>query len=547
VATVELEEEQRALDDARQAAADKLASLQTIELMAADELSQEYMEAVVRGAVEKLSRELTVFGRIDDDEIWRVGIYGVQKDHTPIVIDWRAPFAQAFYQAAFDDPHGLERRVSYVGAIDELFVEEFTNGQVSGSSPLMAELARSRGETMKTAVATLQAEQDELVRRDPDDQLVIRGGPGTGKTVVGLHRAAWIVYNDQRLLSAELILVIGPTDRYLEYVSSVLPTLGEAKVRQTTLARLLGTTSEIGAAIDWPTILDRFEASLYNRREVMIKRQRVPVEVATEILDRVAKSTLPWRKKREGVVAGLTRFSGRTAAQVGDAAAELMPPMSAAQAFKKLRNRDVLTSCGLSDSDIDAWLNVDDDGPLRDELKARFEKAPMQYSHVIVDEAQDMTLMQLRAVERRSKGLTFVGDDAQTSVSGALGLRAIAERLDIEATELATAYRMSAEIAEWLNTLAAATALPAVELLGIRPTGIPVHTTEAFDDAERRLGAAYDNWRVLRHGDVWSHKGIEYDAVLVDATNMTAAELYLAASRAAHELVVVNHPPELSS
>ena len=545
MASVDLAVEQRALEEARQAAADKLASLKTIELMAADELSQEYMEAVVRGAVEKLSRELTVFGRIDDDEVWRVGIYGVQKDHTPVVIDWRAPFAQAFYQAQFADPQGLERRVSYVGAIDELFIEEFTTGEVSGSSPLMAELSRSRGETMKTAVATLQAEQDELVRRDPDEQMVIRGGPGTGKTVVGLHRAAWIVYNDQRLLSAELILVIGPTDRYLEYVSSVLPTLGEAKVRQTTLARLLGATSEIGASIDWPTVLDRFEASLYNRSEVMIKRQRVPVEVATEILDRVAASKLPWRKKRAGVVSGLARFSGRPDAQVRDTAAELMPPMSAKQAFKRLRNRDVLRECGLADDEIEAWLQVDDDGPLRDELKARFEQPPMQYSHVIVDEAQDLTPMQMRAVQRRSKGMTFVGDDAQTSVAGALGLKSIAQSLGIEATELTTAYRMSAEIADWLNDLARSAELPAVELVGIRPTGIPVHLNEGFDAAHARLDAAYDNWRVLSHGDVWTHKGIEYDAVLVDATGMNAAELYLAASRAAHELVVCNQPTDV--
>ena len=540
MASVELAAERRALDDARQAAADKLASLQTMDLMAADELSQEYMEAVVRGAVEKLSRELTVFGRIDDDEVWRVGIYGVQKDHTPIVIDWRAPFAQAFYQARFEDPQGLDRRVSYVGAIDELFIEEFVTGQVSGSSPLMAELSRSRGETMKTAVATLQAEQDELVRTDPDEKMVIRGGPGTGKTVVGLHRAAWIVYNDQRLLSAELILVIGPTDRYLEYVSSVLPTLGEAKVRQTTLARLLGATSPIGAAIDWPTVLDRFEASLYNRSAVMVKRQTVPVEASTEILDRVSTSRLPWRKKRAGVVAGLARFTGRPDAEVRDAAAELMPPMSAKQAFKRLRNRTVLQTCGLTDEEIEAWLQVDDDGPLQDELKARFEQAPMQYSHVIVDEAQDLTPMQMRAVERRSKGMTFVGDDAQTSVAGALGLRSIAASLGIEPTELTTAYRMSAEIAEWLNDLARESELPAVELVGIRPNGIAVVTDEPFDAASERLGAKYDNWRVLAHGDVWSHKGIEYDAVLVDAEAMTPAELYLAASRAAHELVVVN-------
>jgi len=272
----------------------------------------------------------------------------------------------------------------------------------------------------------------------------------------------------------------------------------------------------------------------------MIKRQTVPADVAIEILDRVAASKLPWRKKRAGVVAGLARFSGRPDAQVRDTAAELMPPMSAKQAFTRLRNRDVLRECGLDETQIDAWLQAEDDGPLRDELKARFEQAPMQYSHVIVDEAQDLTVMQMRAVQRRTKGLTFVGDDAQTSVDGAIGLRAIAESLEIEATELTTAYRMSAEIADWLNDLAAATELPAVVLVGIRPNGIAVETNEPFDDAHSRLDAKYDNWRVLRHGDVWSHKGIEYDAVLVDAKDMTAAELYLAASRAAHELVVVN-------
>ena len=138
--------------------------------------------------------------------------------------------------------------------------------------------------------------------------------------------------------------------------------------------------------------------------------------------------------------------------------------------------------------------------------------------------------------------MTFVGDDAQTSVSGALGLRSIASSLGIEANELTTAYRMSAEIADWLNELAQSTGLPAVELVGIRPNGIAVVTNERFDDAAARLGTRYDNWRVLTHGDVWSHKGIEYDAVLVDATDMTAAELYLAASRAAHELVVSGSP-----
>ena len=94
------------------------------------------------------------------------------------MVDWRARFAEGFYQAGFDDPHGLVRRVSYVGCIDDLMIEEFVTGEVSGSSPLMAELSRSRGAEMKAAVATLQSEQDRLVRLDPAARLVLRGGPG---------------------------------------------------------------------------------------------------------------------------------------------------------------------------------------------------------------------------------------------------------------------------------------------------------------------------------------------------------------------------------
>lgn len=536
---VELEEERAALEIARAAAAEKLIELRSKKLVAADALSEEYMQAVVRGAIEKLQNELTVFGRIDDDEAWRVGLYGVEQRGNQLVIDWRAPFAQAFYQARFDEPLGLERRVSYVGSIDELFVEDFATNEVTGSSPLMAELDRGRGETMKTAVATLQSEQDELVRRDPDERMVLRGGPGTGKTVVGLHRAAWLVYNDRRVLSSD-ILILGPSDRYLQYVASVLPTLGETKVRQTTFDRLLGPTSAVGAAIDWPEVLDRFEQSLYAPQPLKVRFKQIGETDVESILTHVQGSALPWRDKRKGVESALMRATGFPAKDVREAVATIMPACSAAQAWKKLRSPATLQALGLDRDTIDEWRAVDDDGPLQDELAVRFNKAPVRYSHVVVDEAQDLTEMQLRSVQRRATGLTLVGDDAQISRPGALGLTTIAERLDIESDIIATAYRMSAEIASWLNDLAEQTGLPAVELVGIRPTGRPVATcTPAELEAEAdRVMAEWANARVLRHGDVWEHKGIEYDAVLVDARDMDAGEIYLAASRAAHELVV---------
>ncbi len=537
---VDLDEERAALELARAAAADKLIELRSRKLVAADELSEEYMQAVVRGAIEKLQNELTVFGRIDDDEPWRVGLYGVEQRGNQLVIDWRAPFAQGFYRARFEDPMGLTRRVSYVGAIDELFIEEFTTQQVTGSSPLMAELDRGRGETMKTAVATLQTEQDELVRRDPDERMVLRGGPGTGKTVVGLHRAAWLVYNDRRVLSSD-ILILGPSDRYLKYIASVLPTLGESKVRQTTFARLLGPTSEVGSTIDWPTVLDRLEASLYAPQALQIRFKQVSEADVEAMLTHVQGSSLPWRDKRKGVESALIRHTGFAAKDVREGVAAVMPACSAAQAWKRLKNPATLRALGLDDETIAAWRMVDEDGPLMDELHARFNSSTTRYSHVVVDEAQDLTEMQLRAVQRRATGLTLVGDDAQTSAPGALGLSAIAARLGIVQDILATAYRMSAEIADWLNEHAAESGLPAVELIGIRPTGRPVTriAPSEIEAVAARLDADWPNARVLAHGDVWIHKGIEYDAVLVDTRGMDAAEIYLAASRAAHELVVV--------
>ena len=173
--------------------------------------------------IEKLQHELVVFGRIDDDQPWRVGLYGIDRNGEQLVIDWRAPFAGRFYQARFDEPLGLERRVTYVGSIVDLFVEDFATGEVSGTSPLLGELSRSRGSEMRTAVATLQSEQDELVRLDPDRQARAAGrARAPARRWSALHRAAWLVYNDTRL-TAGRILVIGPSDRFLRFVAAVLP------------------------------------------------------------------------------------------------------------------------------------------------------------------------------------------------------------------------------------------------------------------------------------------------------------------------------------
>ena len=509
-----------------------------------DPYIQEGIDSMFEGAIEKLRKDLVVFGRVDDDQPWRIGLYGVDDGGDQLVVDWRARFAERFYQASFDDPMQLVRRVSYVGCIDDLFVEDFAAGEVAGTSPLLAELSKSRGSTMRTAVATLQREQDVLVRLDPGDRLVLRGGPGTGKTVVGLHRAAWLVYNDRRLTS-DKILIVGPSDRYLRFVSAVLPTLGEAAIKQTTFDSLLGPSTPAGSDERWLDVLDRLEASMLRPAPVTIGKKVLSDSDVAAAIESVAGRDLPWRDRRERFLLALKRQlrldpdRDVPRRDLAEASKHVWPACNAKQAWAKVRSRRTLQALRVDRSMIDDWLTVDGDGALHDEVRARFEGVPARYSHVIVDEAQDLSLLQLRAMMRRSDGLTLVGDDAQRSNPNGVGLVRVGEVLGAPVHVLDTAYRMSAEIAAWLNEWARANGIGAVELVGIRHTGVAVTQAPEVDSALARLAAAWPNTTAIAAGEVWDHKGVEYDGVVVDARGMTPAEVYLAASRAAHELVLV--------
>jgi hypothetical protein len=537
---VSLDDERVALERARTAARATLDRLSRHSRSGgADAMADEYIDAVIAGAIERLQRELVVFGRIDDDRPWRVGLFGVDDGGDQIVIDWRAPFATAFYQASFDDPRSLARRVSYVGCIDDLLIEDFLTGDAHGTSPLLTELSRHRSATMRTAVATLQSEQDALVRLAPQARLALRGGPGTGKTVVGLHRAAWLVYNDQRV-TADRILVLGPSDRYLRFVSTVLPALGEARVVQSTFDRLLGPSTSAGSDERWVELLDRLELSMLRPAQVRIRRTTLAEDEIAALVTRFMARALPWRDRRRLFVDALAARCETPRREVEIAIKPIWPVCTLKQAWAKVRNRRILADLGADAEFVDAWLAEESDGALHDEVRARFQGVPARYSHVIVDEAQDMSLLQLRAVQRRADGMTLVGDDAQQSNPLGLGLRRGAELAGGDLAEMATAYRMSAEIAEWLNAHASRHGLDAVELVGIRPTGTPVGRAPSVAQAEATLHERWPTVTTIGAGAVWEHKGIEYDAVVVDTAAMTPAEIYLAASRAAHELVIVD-------
>src|SRR4051794_5385582 len=162
----------------------------------------------------------------------------------PVVIDWRAPVSRAFYRATADDRMGvrLRRRFGFAGGVITSFEDEHLDrGEALGlaSELLREEIERPRVGPMRDIVATIQPDQDELVRADLDTSLCIQGAPGTGKTAVGLHRAAYLLYTYPDRLRRSGVLVVGPNQAFLHYIAQVLPSLGEGGITQSTIGGLL--------------------------------------------------------------------------------------------------------------------------------------------------------------------------------------------------------------------------------------------------------------------------------------------------------------------
>ena len=196
------------------------------------------------------------FGRLDDEDgdRWYVGRRHVEDERgDPVVVDWRAEVATPFYRATAVDAQGLQRRRRFMmtdHTLDDLFDEVFDDPDSVDAAhhggipdPLLAELERERTGEMRDIVATIAGEQDVVIRAPLGTCLVVQGGPGTGKTAVGLHRAAFLLYEHRVALDTAGVLVIGPNPIFLRYIAQVLPSLGEAATRQTTLDRLLAGTA----------------------------------------------------------------------------------------------------------------------------------------------------------------------------------------------------------------------------------------------------------------------------------------------------------------
>jgi DNA helicase IV len=490
------------------------------------------------------------FGRIDEEggERWYIGRRHVEDgEGAPVVVDWRAAVATPFYRATLADPFGLRLRRRFVFAARELqdiFEEDFADpdslaGTGGVPDPLLAELGRARTGQMRDIVATIQGEQDAIIRAPLERCLVVQGGPGTGKTAVGLHRAAYLLYEQRALLARDGVLVVGPNPIFLRYISQVLPSLGETSATQTTVDQLLSLRFRVGREEPEPVAAlkgDARMARVIARAADQLRRipdaglvfryraRRIELshDTLNALLSGARRPSLPVaaqrQRFREAVVrAAYARYTrgellGTDEAEWG---AELLAdrenrkaldacwrPVNAVGVVRNLLTQKATLARAASDvlgpqeqarllrprSDADRWTAGD--LPLLDEAEALVKGAPRRFGHVVVDEAQDLSPMQLRMLARRARrhSMTVLGDLAQATGPASphswdetlvhLGGPANAER-----AELTVGYRLPGAILDLANRLLPYAAADVTASQSVRASGDPpdFHRFEAED------------------------------------------------------------------
>ncbi|WP_141581052.1 ATP-binding domain-containing protein [Actinomadura sp. WMMA1423] len=226
-------------------------------------------QAALRVQALDIADDGLVFGRLDlaSREVRYIGRVGVRtSEHDSLVIDWRAPAAEDFYRATPEDPRGVVRRRvlhsrghTVVDLEDDLLDPEASEGMtVVGDGAFLASLARAREGAMRDIVATIQREQDEVIRAPADGTVLVRGAPGTGKTAVALHRVAYLLFRHRRRFGSRGVLVVGPNRRFTAYIERVLPSLGEGSA---TLRSLGDLVEGAAATVHDPPALARAKGS----------------------------------------------------------------------------------------------------------------------------------------------------------------------------------------------------------------------------------------------------------------------------------------------
>ncbi|CAM3503475.1 HelD family protein [Nocardioides zeicaulis] len=352
-------------------------------------------QAAKRIAQLDAAHEGLVFGRLDLDPsidrepryIGRIGVRNADRD--VLLIDWRAPAAGVFYQATAATPQGVVRRRvlrsqhrTVVGVEDELLDDQAeTDLPIVGEGALMAQLSRARDRSMHSIVATIQAEQDKAIRAPGKGVVSISGGPGTGKTVVALHRAAFLLYSDRRRYEGGGVLVVGPSGVFMRYIERVLPSLGETAVALRSLGEVVGgvratrhdepAVADVKGATRMAELLRRTARQhapgaptsfrIYWRDETIVldpgllgrlRRQLMSQGRRNRQLPRVAKTLLDamWRQVsgERGRERGREAFDDDMLGHAGfvEFASAWWPPLDAQTVFGWLRDPDFLARVG---------------------------------------------------------------------------------------------------------------------------------------------------------------------------------------------------------
>jgi DNA helicase IV len=578
---------------------DRTAAAVAVTDNAAQEVDAAIASAHLRHRLRSLSPDVPglSFGRLDDEagDSWYVGRRHVEDDRgDPVVVDWRAPVSTPFYRATAADPLGLRRRRRFLMTgteLDDLFDEVFDDPDSVHAAhthmggipdPLLAELERSRTGAMRDIVATIAAEQDVVIRAPLDTCLVVQGGPGTGKTAVGLHRAAFLLYEHRELLDRDGVLVVGPNPVFLRYIAQVLPSLGEAATRQTTIERLVSGSALRVRAVDTPERArllgdPRLAEVLAAALRATLRRPTDDIVVATDwgrftlsaatvstAIDEILERGVPFTTGRTALRTRLHRLAwqqhhaargdGAAPADVFDRAlrsssdlqtaiGRIWPTTSGAALAKRvLTNRNALAAAAdgvLSREEQRLLLRHGarrlDDEPwslaelvLVDEAEALVTGTPRAYGHVVVDEAQDLSPMELRALARRcpSRSMTVLGDLAQATApaatsSWAEAIAHLGSPSNASVEELGLGYRVPEAIIEVANRLLPRVA-PQVQPAGsVRRAGADPARVPAAPEA---LGAAVAGTVAALAGR-WTSVGvIAPDAVRADVHDGLVAE-----------------------
>lgn len=289
-----------------------------------------YTEQIERfGAVE----QGLCFGRLDLDSgtrryIGRIGMFADAGEFEPVLLDWRAPAARPFYLATAATPEGVRRRRhirtrdrAVVGLDDEVLDLAVAgrsgnggNGGLTGEAALLAAVNASRTGRMTDIVRTIQAEQDRVIRADLDGVLVVQGGPGTGKTAVALHRAAYLLYTHRQILSTRGVLLVGPNATFLRYISQVLPTLAETGVLLRTVGELFpginatrAEPAEVAELKGRTEMVQVLAAAIQDRQRVPDEPLEISLERDTIVLDPATVLAARDRARRSGRPHNLAR------------------------------------------------------------------------------------------------------------------------------------------------------------------------------------------------------------------------------------------------